>query len=165
MAFTNFGKLFKYGFCSFLTVSPESVISWQEDCRFPDTWGDQQKINLVAQKSCAETHRTPLLGVVSSLLFPSPSSLGTNSFALELTSLLCRANSSGQGAMREANGADWGTIVLPLHKLQEHLVQKKYQHLFQHHMHPRKLPTDHEAVWVYCNCCCSWPIAGKILQI
>lgn len=94
-------------------MPPESAISWKEDCRFPDTWGAQQKINLVAQESCAETPRAPLLGAVNSLLPPNPLSLGTNSFALELTPLLCRANSSGQGAMREANGADWENYSSP----------------------------------------------------
>lgn len=80
MGFTNFGKLFKSSFSSFLIVSPESDIFWKEDCRFIDPWEVQQKINPAAQENCVETPQAPLLGAVNSFFPPSPLTLGLNFF-------------------------------------------------------------------------------------
>ena len=68
MAFSDFGKLFKNSFSSFLIVSPESDNSWKEDYRFIDAWGLQQKISPIVQESWTEASHAPLLGAVG---FPS----------------------------------------------------------------------------------------------
>lgn len=111
----------KYHFSSFLLFSPEPGISWKKDCRFPDTWEVQQKVNLVAQKAVQKPLKHPSweLSTLSSVLAL---------WASGWTPTALQSRHGEQSAMREANGADWenysSTMLsfLPLHKLQEHLV-------------------------------------------
>ena len=137
MAFTDFGKLFKNSFSSFLIMSPESDNSWKEDYRFIDSWGLQQKISPVVQESWTEAPRAPLLGAVSSAPPPpslvpppmplaprprGPLSLGINScFSVEQAAM----NITQPGKKMEQTGRMPVSPACPssfLYKLQEHQV-------------------------------------------